>query len=321
MAIPNFYSVNSFFNFKRNHYLLLFIIFSFFTCVSTERNRKDKYYNNYKEERFGVVDSLKRKVQITPDFSSVFEEEDSSIEEEAEKLDFSFIFKDFFEKYKEKEIDIGLLGLFWPTEFTVVTDTFGVRRFTGVHKGVDIRVRDKYSRKMSAIFAAEKGLVVKTKHSRVGYGNRVDIEHRDSDGNVFYTRYAHLSKIYIHRGDTVAKGERIARGGNTGRSRGPHLHFEVFVKEGRKKIEYNPLVFFPDFKDDICFSLPRRRYRGKRRIKHQKIMAIVKTLPDVNAKVITDISTSIPKTDATTSASTDNSSDNKELIEEFMKGI
>jgi murein DD-endopeptidase MepM/ murein hydrolase activator NlpD len=57
-----------------------------------------------------------------------------------------------------------------------------------------------------------------------GYGNFVEIIH-----SAFGTRYAHLSEIYVHPGQQVLKGQQIGRVGSTGRSTGPHLHFEVIV--------------------------------------------------------------------------------------------
>ena len=58
---------------------------------------------------------------------------------------------------------------------------------------------------------------------RSGYGNVVEMTH----GNGIMTRYAHLSGFAAHIGDKVARGETIGRMGSTGRSTGPHLHFEV----------------------------------------------------------------------------------------------
>lgn len=56
-----------------------------------------------------------------------------------------------------------------------------------------------------------------------GYGNMIDIRH----SNGFMTRYGHLSRIHVTEGQRVSRGEHIGDMGNTGRSTGPHLHYEV----------------------------------------------------------------------------------------------
>ena len=82
--------------------------------------------------------------------------------------------------------------------------------------------------------------VVKEAGRNVGYGNYVIIEHGDTG---YTTLYAHLSKIHGHikRGRKVARGEEFALSGNTGRSSGPHLHYEVRDEENRT---LNPVYFF-----------------------------------------------------------------------------
>ena len=56
-----------------------------------------------------------------------------------------------------------------------------------------------------------------------GYGNVIEIDH----GNGFKTKYAHLNKMYVKQGDRVLQGQAIGEVGSTGRSTGPHLHYEV----------------------------------------------------------------------------------------------
>jgi murein DD-endopeptidase MepM/ murein hydrolase activator NlpD len=74
------------------------------------------------------------------------------------------------------------------------------------------------------IVAAAGGVVVVQEYHHA-YGNMVEIDH----GNDLITRYGHTSQIYVKKGDIVKRGQKIADVGSTGRSTGPHLHFEVWV--------------------------------------------------------------------------------------------
>ena len=77
----------------------------------------------------------------------------------------------------------------------------------------------------TTVFASSAGTVVQAGYNSGGYGNNVVISH--PDGRM--TRYAHNSKILVHVGQHVEQGEPIALSGNTGRSTGPHLHFEIYI--------------------------------------------------------------------------------------------
>ena len=68
-----------------------------------------------------------------------------------------------------------------------------------------------------------------------GYGKVVEIDH----GNGFKTKYAHLNAIYVKQGQTIEQGQTVGEVGSTGRSTGPHLHYEVLY-EG---VNLNPMVF------------------------------------------------------------------------------
>ncbi len=74
------------------------------------------------------------------------------------------------------------------------------------------------------IVAAAGGVVV-TQEVHPEYGNMVEIDH----GNGLLTRYAHASKVAVKNGDLIKRGQKIAEVGTSGRSTGPHLHFEVLV--------------------------------------------------------------------------------------------
>lgn len=98
-----------------------------------------------------------------------------------------------------------------------------------MHKGVD------FAGKLGGpVIAVAKGVVTYA-GKRYGYGNVIDIAH----GNGYTTRYAHNSRLLVSVGDTVEKGFQIAEIGSSGRSTGPHVHFEV-LKNGR---ETNPVRF------------------------------------------------------------------------------
>jgi murein DD-endopeptidase MepM/ murein hydrolase activator NlpD len=99
---------------------------------------------------------------------------------------------------------------------------FGMRidPFTGqqaMHEGIDF-ITDS-----GTPVVAAAGGVVQFAGFHPQYGNMIDIDH----GNDLVTRYAHLSKVLVKDGDVLQRGRRIADSGNTGRSTGPHLHFEV----------------------------------------------------------------------------------------------
>jgi len=98
-----------------------------------------------------------------------------------------------------------------------------------MHKGID------FAGKLGgSVIAVAKGVVTYA-GKRYGYGNVIDIAH----GNGYTTRYAHNSRLLVSVGDTVEKGFQIAEIGSSGRSTGPHVHFEV-IKNGR---EINPVRF------------------------------------------------------------------------------
>jgi murein DD-endopeptidase MepM/ murein hydrolase activator NlpD len=109
-----------------------------------------------------------------------------------------------------------------------LSDGFGWRKdpFTGqrqFHRGVDI-----VAPAGTQIRAAADGIVSRSAHDSE-YGRNLDLNH----GHGYITRYAHLTEALVRPGDRVRRGDVIARVGSTGRSTGPHLHYEVF-RDGRR---------------------------------------------------------------------------------------
>jgi murein DD-endopeptidase MepM/ murein hydrolase activator NlpD len=126
-------------------------------------------------------------------------------------------------------LDQRLKKMMVPTQLPVagadVGSRFGWRvdPFTGrqaLHTGLDYQAETG-----TPILAAAGGVVVAAEpHPQ--YGNMVEVDH----GNNLVTRYAHSSKLLVKKGDLVKRGQRLALVGSTGRSTGPHLHFEVLVQ-------------------------------------------------------------------------------------------
>lgn len=128
-------------------------------------------------------------------------------------------------------------GIFaWPSATsTRITSKYGYRNhpITGtykLHRGVDIGASAG-----TDVLAAEAGTVLTAGWSN-SYGNYVTISH----GNGYVTLYAHNSKLLVSKGDTVTRGQAIAKVGSTGSSTAPHIHFEV-QKNGQLQ---DPMNFF-----------------------------------------------------------------------------
>lgn len=124
------------------------------------------------------------------------------------------------------ESDVFIAGR--PVEGGWIASRFGQRPdpFTGrltFHAGIDFTT----GRSGAEINTVAAG-VVTWSGPRSGYGLMVEVNH----GNGFTTRYAHAEKLLVEVGDVVQKGQNIALVGSTGRSTGPHVHFEVY-KNGR----------------------------------------------------------------------------------------
>ena len=128
----------------------------------------------------------------------------------------------------DREIESDLFVAGKPLKDGWIVSSFGQRPdpFTGklaFHSGIDLT----NGRPGSEIDTVAAGVVVWS-GPKSKYGLTVEVDH----GNGFTTRYSHAEKLFVNVGDIVKKGQSIASVGSTGRSTGPHVHFEIY-KNGR----------------------------------------------------------------------------------------
>jgi murein DD-endopeptidase MepM/ murein hydrolase activator NlpD len=125
-----------------------------------------------------------------------------------------------------------------PSSNTWISSSYGTRidpftkRRKG-HHGLDFAGPQK-----TEIYSTADGIVTNTKESRRGYGKEIVISHKFG----YKTRYAHLNDILVSEGDTIVRGQLIGLMGNTGRSTGTHLHYEVRLNNR----PLNPKYYFAD---------------------------------------------------------------------------
>lgn len=138
----------------------------------------------------------------------------------------------------------GTVVLLWPLATHILTQ--GMYSSSGVwHGAIDMRCTwDGTTRQ--PVYASEDGTVNwvqtwdgKSTAGNQSYGNAVKIRHADYSSQILETRYAHLSGYVVKKGQTVKEGQLIGYTGNTGKSSGAHLHFEVILGGVRR----NPLVW------------------------------------------------------------------------------
>jgi murein DD-endopeptidase MepM/ murein hydrolase activator NlpD len=132
-----------------------------------------------------------------------------------------------YSTYSGPAVNAAASGQFqWPTTGMLTQGYYAYHRGIDIAKAVGI-----------PIAASDGGYVSAAGWDGTGYGYRIIINH----GNGFSTLYGHLSQYYVEPGQAVARGQIIAAMGSTGRSTGPHLHFEV--RYGG--VQQNPLFYLP----------------------------------------------------------------------------
>jgi lipoprotein NlpD len=131
---------------------------------------------------------------------------------------------------ERSELPVGSAAFRWPMRIGTLTSGFGPRSGT-FHDGIDIGAPEG-----TPVYAARDGRVIYSDQIP-GYGNIVILEHAGRLSSV----YAHNSRNEVSLGDVVKQGDEVARVGNTGRTTGANLHFEI----RSENIARNPLFYLP----------------------------------------------------------------------------
>ncbi|WP_052350591.1 M23 family metallopeptidase [Paenibacillus gorillae] len=144
-------------------------------------------------------------------------------------------------QYRLRQAELDAIPSGWPTSSHQMTSGFGYRKdpFTGkatFHAGIDIAGNTG-----DPVFSAANGIVEESGFSS-SEGNHIVIDH----GNGLRSVYMHLKQIEAREGDTIVRGEKIGLLGSTGRSSGPHLHFQVMQRDEA----VNPLNYLSLVKED-----------------------------------------------------------------------
>ena len=222
---------------------------------STPVTTNSEDINNYYAQRLGKLQAesirlkaiIKRVAKVANIDISVFnldqQPAQGGIDQEGDVLsdvNFHNEFDVLSDDFKVQDKQLSLLEYFYTTSNSILSaiphgypikknkgwlsSRYGYRidPFTGkkaFHHGMD------FAGKLGSDVVAVADGIVSWTGKRHGYGQMIDIDH----GNGYVTRYAHNEKLIVRVGDRVTKGQTIALMGSTGRSTGPHVHFEVLL--------------------------------------------------------------------------------------------
>lgn len=131
----------------------------------------------------------------------------------------------------EKPKSVSSSGFAWPAKGKIISK-FGAKEGGLYNDGINISASEGAS-----VIAADNGTVVYAGNELRGYGNMILLKH----SNGYVTAYAHASDLFVKKGDTVEKGQKIASVGSTGHVSAPQLHFSI--RKGRKAID--PQSYLP----------------------------------------------------------------------------
>lgn len=201
---------------------------------STDTLSIEGIYNHYSDDKYATIGD--------GNYSSTIKQAWKDMDQLARSLYLQSKSLDELQQLSlDKEKFSTAIPAIWPIDRSKMRNkigAFGYRnhpifRRWQFHSGVDMpgRVGDP-------IYATGDGVVESVERSRArrGYGTQILINH----GFGYKTRYAHLNKLHVEKGDTIKRGQLIADMGNTGQSTSPHLHYEVIYN----RTHVNPINYF-----------------------------------------------------------------------------
>lgn len=186
---------------------------------------KQRELNSQMAEVNSVIDDIESDMDPLEDEKKKYDAAIESLENELQK---------YIDKAQNSSVKYDGSQFAWPCKgYYYITSYYGYRKdpINGkkkLHKGLDIAGSGIYG---APISAAADGVVITSGYNTGGYGNYVMIDHGLKDGKSYVTLYGHMSKIdgSAKVGATVKKNQTIGYVGSTGKSTGPHLHFEIRI--------------------------------------------------------------------------------------------
>ncbi|MBP1949303.1 M23 family metallopeptidase [Virgibacillus litoralis] len=159
-------------------------------------------------------------------------------ENELKQSEFVKHYKKTIDEMEQTNKELKHTPTIWPSSSHSISSEFGPRsdpfnRSSSLHTGIDIRGSTG-----TPVFAGADGTVTLAEYYG-GYGKTIKVRHSDR----FVTLYSHLSEIKVKQGDTLKKGDNIGSIGSTGRSTGPHLHYEI-LENGKPVDPYPYMTIF-----------------------------------------------------------------------------
>lgn len=198
--------------------------------------QKTQQYGEYRNEDEELIASVEKEIDDVLSGLKAPEEATTIASTENSKVDTSTDMDSTTGTLFSRNNAVLSLGYPVPHHHSV-SAPFGHYSNGNPHTGIDYPCP-----KGSKVVAAQKGIVIKVRRLNYSYGYYVMIYHgTDSKGRKIVTLYAHNSDILVSVGQTVTKGQQIAKSGSTGNSTGPHSHFELIIN-GSKVNAKNYLV-------------------------------------------------------------------------------